>query len=172
MALSLVVEHLDFSRLGAAALSGMLDSNRPDVQNTGIELARLHFHELDPGQLADRLVEHPHVNMRAFALELVTGYLPDGADPLARVERFCRTVLLDTWPQRRTKDGIVSFLATRGLRDEQQARIAVRTLNEALRLSARCDFDHALEALTRIRLAWPQIETAVRLPAMEVGAAP
>jgi hypothetical protein len=170
MALSLVVESLDFSRLGVDALLGMLDSNRQDVQNTGIELARRHFHELGPGKLADRLIEHPHVNMRLFALELITGHLPDGAEPLARVERFCRTVLLDVWPQRRAKDGVIDFLLARGLEDEPQARIAARILNEALRLSARCDFERALEALARLKLAYPQIETAVRLASMEVGA--
>jgi HEAT repeat protein len=172
VALDLLEGALDFARLGARALLGMLDSNREDVQNTAIDLARRHFAQLDAGELVDRLVEHPHVNMRAFALELVVRHLPDGPGPLAGVERFCRTILLDTWPQRRAKDDVIDFLADRGLRDEHQAAVAAHTLQEALRMEARCDFERALEALVRIRLAFPQVEAAagaVGLPAALVG---
>jgi hypothetical protein len=172
VALRLLEDHLDFARLGVRALLGMLDSNRADVQDAAVGLARREFGRLDPGELVDRLIEHPHVNVRGFAVELVVGYLADGAEALAKVERFCRAVLLDVWPQRRAKDEVIGLLGRRGLRDEGQAAVAARVLGDAVRMQGRCDFERALEALVRIRLAFPGVGAgAVGLPAELVGGA-
>jgi hypothetical protein len=163
VALRLLEQNLDVERVGTAPLLGMLDSNREDVQNTAIDLARKYADRLDAGELVDRLIEHPHVNMRRFALELVTRHLPDGEAALAKVERFCRAILLDVWPRRREKDDVIALLTARGLRDEGQARVAARVLSEGLRMSARFDFDAALAGLVRIKLAYPAVEADVRL---------
>jgi hypothetical protein len=164
VALRLLEDNLDVERCGTAPLLGMLDSNREDVQNTAMDLARKYADRLNPTELVDRLIEHPHVNVRRFALDLVIRHLPDGPEALAKVERFCRTILLDLWPRRREKDDVIALLTTRGLRDEAQAAVAARVLGEALRLSARCDFDAALAGLVRIKLAYPKTEADVRLP--------
>ena len=53
-------------------------------------MAMQHFGLFSPDKLVFRLVEHPHPNMRRFALDLVTKHLPPGTDPLARLKEFCR----------------------------------------------------------------------------------
>ena len=94
-------------------LTGLLDSNRTDVQDFGIELVRKYLPALPLADLIDRLVEHPHPNMRRFALDLVTQHLPPDTDALARLKEFCRAALFDLWPQRKVKSGLIDFPARR-----------------------------------------------------------
>jgi hypothetical protein len=101
--------------------------------------------------------------MRRFALEMVVAHLPAGPEPLAELERFSRTILLDTWPSRREKSSLIALLGERGLADEASARVAARLLDEALALAAKVDFERALAALARLRLAYPEVESVVRV---------
>ncbi|HYE18848.1 MAG TPA: HEAT repeat domain-containing protein [Tepidisphaeraceae bacterium] len=170
-ALALLRDHLDVARTGPAALLGMLDSNRTDVQDVAIDLARQNALLLDLPAMAARLVEHPHPHMRQFTLETVIAHLPAGPAPLAGLERFCRTILLDTWPSRREKNDLIAFLGERGLAGEEQARIAARLLDETLALAAKYDFERALAALARLRMSYPRIESGVRVPELQPGGA-
>jgi hypothetical protein len=133
----------------------MLDSNRADVQDVAIDLARKSAGLLNLPALAARLVEHPHRHVRQFALDMVTAHWPAGAASLAGLERFCRTILLDTWPSRREKSGLIGFLLDRGLEGEAQAVVAARVLGEAMSVATRVDFELALAATTRLSLAFP-----------------
>src|SRR5262249_9938998 len=110
-----------------------------------------------------RLVEHPHPNMRRFALELVVGHLPAGPEALARLEPFFRAALFDLWPDRRVKQRVLAFLVARGLEDERQAEAAAAILRDVGRVEGRADFERALEGLVRLKLAFPQVEGAVQL---------
>jgi hypothetical protein len=147
--------------LGAAGLMALLDSNRADVQDMGRELARRHMAELDPRVLMARLVEHPHPNMRRFALDLVAEHLPDGPAALARLEPFFRASMLDLRPDRLLKRRVIDFLLRRGLRDAGEARVAARLLGEFARMDARADLEHALEAIVRLSLAHPGLDSPV-----------
>jgi hypothetical protein len=151
-------ESLDLERL-----LGLLDSGQAEVQNLGQELARLRLASLPADELAYRLVQHPHPNMRRFALELVLGHLPDGGEPLARLEAFFRTALFDLWPDRRLKERVLDFLSERGLRDEHQAGVAGRILSDVARVQGRSDFERALVALVRLKLAFPDLAVPISL---------
>ncbi len=151
--------------LGLDGLMGLLDSNRVDVQNVGQELMRQHFAQLDAAELVFRLVQHPHPNMRRFALDLAINHLPDGAEPLGKLEGFFRAALFDLWPERPVKRGVLDFLTARGLRDEGQAAVAVGILADAVRLQGRADFERALEGLVRLQLSYPHLQAGVKLRA-------
>ncbi len=172
-ALDLVRTRLDFTALGMAGVGGLLDSNRPDVQDLGVELARRHLGQLDPVALAGRLAEHPSPHARPFALELVTGHLPPGPAALAAVARFCRTVLLDTRPiaPRAPRRAVIAILLARGLADAEQAAIALDLLGEAVRFAGRADFERALDAVVRLKLAHPQLDAAGVTVGLPVGGA-
>src|SRR5262249_37717098 len=137
LAFDLLRRWTDAATLGLDGVLGLLDSNRPDVQELGRELATRHLGELPAGELAFRLAQHPHPGMRDFALDLVRKHLPRGDDALARVQGFCRSALLDLWPQRPVKRGIVEFLAARGLEDERQAAVAAAVLGDLVRVQGR-----------------------------------
>jgi hypothetical protein len=150
---------------GLDGFVGLLDSNRVEVQDLGRDLVRQYFPRLPVAELIGRITEHPHPNVRRFALELVVGHLPPGAEPLSRLSQFFRSALFDVWPERRVKRQVIDFLAKRGLEDEGQAAVAAGLLGEFVRLQSRGDFERALEALARIRLAFPKADNPLTLRA-------
>ncbi|MEA2632420.1 MAG: hypothetical protein QOE66_2639, partial [Chloroflexota bacterium] len=155
LAFDLLRHEVGLETLGFEGLLGLLDSNRPDVQDVGRELAKRNFAAIDPRILVARLVEHPHPNMRRFALDLVVEYLPDGPDALARIGWFFRAAVLALRPDRLVKRRVIDFLLRRGLRDPDQGEVAARILGEFARMDVRADLEHALEALARLGLAHP-----------------
>jgi len=163
LAFDLLRRLVDLERLGIEGLLGLLDSNRIDVQDLGQELTRKHFALVAADELVLRLVQHPHPHMRGFALELAVQHLPEGAAPLAKLARFFRAALFDLWPERKIKRRVIDFLAERGLRDAEQAAVAAGILDDVVRLHGRTDFERALEALVRLKLAYPELEAAVHL---------
>jgi hypothetical protein len=69
--------------------------------------------------------------------------------------------MLDLRPDRLLKRRSIDFLLSRGLRDADQARVAVRLLGEFVRMDVRSDFEHALEAIVRLNLAYPGVPSPV-----------
>jgi HEAT repeat protein len=161
LAFDLLRHHIGLESLGPEGLMGLLDSNRPDVQDVARELVKRHFAELKPRVLVARMVEHPHPNMRRFALDLVVEHLPDHVDALIGVEWFLRAAMLDLKPDRLVKRRVIDFLLRRGLRDEYQAEVAARLLGEFARMDVRADFEHAMEALVRLNLEYPGLNSPV-----------
>jgi hypothetical protein len=161
LAFDLLRNAIGLGTLGPVGLMGLLDSNRTDVQDLGRELAKRHVVELDPRVLMARLAEHPHPNMRRFALDLIVEHLPDGFPALARLEPFFRAAMLDLRPDRLVKRRSIDFLLRRGLRDADQARVAARMLGEFARMDVRADLEHALEAIVRLNLEYPGLASPV-----------
>lgn len=149
--------------LGLETLTGLLDSNQIEVQELGKELAMRGLASLPVQELVGRLVQHPHPNMRRFALDLVVQHLPDNAAELASLDQFFRGALFDLWPERVVKQRVLDFLIERGLRAEGQARVVVPILTDVVRMQGRADFEHALEGLVRIKLAFPEVASPVTL---------
>jgi hypothetical protein len=166
VAFDLIRHAIGLETLGSEGLMGLLDSNRVDVQNLGRELAKKHMASIDSRVLMFRLVEHPHPNLRRFALDLAVESLPDDAFSLDRLEPFFRSAMFDLQPDRLVKRRVIDFLLRRGLRDADQARIALRLLGEFAELGVRDDFEHALEAVVRIKLEHPGLDSTV---AVELG---
>ncbi len=149
--------------LGLDGVVGLIDSNRLDVQAVGCDLVQQHFESLPTEELIYRLAEHPHPALRPFTIELIVNHLPDGPEPLERVQGFFRMGLFDLWPSREVKREVIDFLGARGLKDERQAKVAAGLLQELVRVQGRADFERALEALVRIKLAFPELVTNIRL---------
>ena len=74
---------------------------------------------------------------------------------------WIRAALFDLWPQRKVKEGIVAFLTARGLEDEKQAAVVSAVLGDVVRVQGRADFENALEALVRLKLAYPEVPSTV-----------
>lgn len=156
---------VDVASLGLDGIVGLCDSNRPDVQTFGREMALKHFDSLDTAELLHRLAEHPAPVIRRFAVDLAVAHLKDGFVALSRLEAFFRRALLDVLPDRREKRLVVEFLRERGMRDERQAEVASRVLGEFVRTRGRADFESALDALVRLKLQYPQVESVVGVEA-------
>jgi hypothetical protein len=168
LAFGILRDEIGFESLGLDGIIGLVDSNRPDVQEVGCDLVQKHFASLPTGEVLRRLLEHPHPRLRPFTLDLVLNHLPDGAEALAQVQDFCRSALFDLWPDRSVKRRVVGLLLARGLRSEAEASVAAKLLTEAVRVKGRGDFESSLEALVRLKLEHPGLETVVHLRAEEV----
>src|SRR5262249_4685668 len=116
---------------------------------------------LDPEDLIKKLSQHPHRNMKKWVSALIVKHLKAGLIPLAGLEEFFRTVLLDTNPDRAMKHAIVGFLAERGLVDEQEAEICAWLLGEFVRSKTKDDLERAIIALTKIKMAYPSIDATL-----------
>jgi hypothetical protein len=158
-----LVRQIDLAVLGLDGLLGLLDSNRVDVQDLGKELVRKNLDHLHADEMVFRLAQHPHPNMRHFVLDLVEKHLPGGAGSLAQLGRFFRAAIFDSWPQRAVKHRVIDVLQRRGLQDASQAAVAAGILGDAVHLHGRADSERALEALVRIKLAYPEVEAGVTL---------
>jgi hypothetical protein len=101
--------------------------------------------------------------MHPFALELAIQYLQEGKESLAQMKGFCRSALLNLWPSRKVKKLTIQFLAARGSEDAGQGQIAAALLGDIVRMQGRADFENALEALVRIKLAHPEVAATVDL---------
>lgn len=150
---------IDLGALGVEGIIALCDANRAEVQSFGREMALRHFDRVEAQDLIQRLAQHPSPPMRRFAMDLVAGHLKDGFVPLAKLEGFFRRALLDVAPSRAEKRRVVEFLVARGLRDERQAEVSSRVLGELARTKAKADVDAALDALVRLKLAFPEVES-------------
>lgn len=155
------IGELDFEHLGFDAVLALCDSNRVEVQNMGKEMVRRSFEEMDAEDVTRRLAEHPHRNVRRFVVDLVVDHLEPGAEALARLNGFFRAVLFDLRPERRLKRCVIDFLKERGLANADEAVVAAGILDDAIRTSFQMDFEHALVALTQLRLARPEVASLV-----------
>jgi hypothetical protein len=155
---------VDPARLGLEGLLGLLDSNQAEVQQAGHELALRHLDRLDAAELVSRLMEHPGADIRAFALELMTGRLAT-PPPLPELERFLRAGLFALDPRRKVKTRLIELIVERGLAEPAEASTAARLLGEIVQVRERADFEEALEGLVRLRLAYPELDTPIVLAA-------
>lgn len=139
--------------MGLEILIGIVDATYPEVQDLGKALIERRIAALPTQELLSKLLEHPHPNMRRFVLDRLVSHLKDGFVALAATEEFFRTVFLDIRPDRALKRDAVAFLERRGLQDPSQAEIALRLLGELVKSKTVFDFDAALGAIARIKLA-------------------
>jgi hypothetical protein len=154
---------IDLMALGLDGLLGLADSNRVEVQNLAQQLIVKHLDVLDSHELIGRLGQHPHPNMRRFAVELTVRHLKPGFVRLARLEQMFRSALFDLWPERAVKLSVIDFLGRRGLQDENQAGVAAGILGDFARTKGSLDRDRALTALVKIQLQFSALSTSVKL---------
>jgi hypothetical protein len=166
-AFDLIREKIDIGSLGLEGVIGLCDSNRTDVQDFGKALVTRHVTDGTGGLVVEdvlsRLVQHPHPNMRNFALDLAVRYLRPGFVQLAKIEPLCRAILFDLWPSLKAKRTVIDFLTARGLADVGQAEVAARILSEYVHTKGRADFERVIEGLVRIGLEHPEVASAVRV---------
>jgi len=176
VAFDLLRTKIDIAALGLDGLIGLCDSNRSDVQDLGKELVRREIERDAPGvqpqEVLSRLVQHPHRNMRGFALDLAMKYLRSGFVQMSKIQMLCRAILFDLWPSRRDKNKVIDFLVERGLADERQAEVAAGILGDYVRTQGRADFERIMEGLVRLQMAYPHVESPVHIEAAAQTEAP
>lgn len=140
------------------AVLEMLDSSSEEVEELARELLDRTRGRWDPVAVLSRLLEHPRAAMRRFVIEEIQLHLMGDLTRLESPRLFFRTVLFDLKPSAAVKRKAIELLAQNGERDEEMARLAVDVLGSIVRTETREDFEDALAALARIKLAFPGIE--------------
>jgi hypothetical protein len=140
------------------AVLEMLDSSSEQVEEFARELLEQKHRHWDPVAVISRLLEHPRAAMRRFVIDEIQLHLLGDLSRLESPEDFFRTVLFDLKPSWAVKRKAIELLAQNGERDERMARMAVAVLGSVVRTQTREDFEDALAALARVRLAYPEIE--------------
>ena len=144
-------------------VQGLCDSNREDVQSYGKSRMSALLPQMDAGELLGRLSEHPHRNMRSYALELILKHLLEGAMPLEPVLPLFRALFFDMHPSAAEKSKAIDFLVQRGMLEVEQAVLSARLLGELVRSGVRRDADAAVVGLTRLSLQFPELESPLKV---------
>lgn len=157
------LQQATLENLGLAGLMVLLDSNIEDVQELATAIARKNIASLASADLLQKLAEQPHRRIRQFVLELALECLDDDSLSLDWLQGFARAVLFSPWPRKKEKQMVCDFLKVRGLQDLHQAEIAIRILGDWVRSATLSDANRAMEILIRLRLAFPELPSTVRL---------
>jgi hypothetical protein len=163
-AAGLLERDIDTSHLSLDALVGLADATHVDVQDLAKTFIAQRLRDLPTQELLQKLLEHPHRNMRRFVLDLVRAHLKDGFVALAASEEFFRTVFLDVSPDRSIKRDAIAFLKQRGQKDRAQAEVALRLLSEVLKSKTVFDFELALDAVVHLKLAMHATDSPLDAP--------
>jgi hypothetical protein len=158
-----LLDKIDLMPLGLDGLLGLADSTRPDVQTKAQSILTAAMDRLDVHELLARLGQHPSSLMRKYAVDLAIKHLKPGFVRLAKLELLFRSSLLDVWPDRPTKRKVIAFLGERGQQDENQAEVAAQILGDFVRTHTVDDRERALQALVKIQLRFPTVQTPVVL---------
>lgn len=160
-----LLRRADFATLGLDGIISLCDSGVADVRAFGREQVEAHFDAIDVQALLFALVEHPARDMRRLAFELVEAHLAPGFVPLARLEGFCRAVLMDLSPDLQVKVALLAFLERRGAADERQAELVTEWLGRVVRTHTSTDFERVMTVLATVQLAFPDVPSEVQLGA-------
>ncbi len=152
--------------LGRSVALGFLDSRRVDVQDLGRDLLFRHADDLGGVEIdgiVDRLAQHTHRNVHRVALQLLLRTPPARVSLRPGLLPLFRSALFDLAPDGTVKRSLLDLLRAAGVRDEGNARFAVELLSDFVGTEGKRDFEVALAALVEIRLAFPQLPSAVTL---------
>ncbi len=155
-----LIDGVDLLPLGLDGLMGLADSTRVDVQKKAHEILEraIAAEAVDVHELLARLGQHPSPVTRRYAVDMAVKHLKPGFVRLAKLELLFRAALFDVWPERQVKRTVIAFLGERGQQDENQAGVAAQVLSDFVRTQCVDDRERALEALVKIKLAFPSVE--------------
>ena len=138
-------------------LVAICDSVRPEVQRLGRELISRAFREEDGPRYLVQLAEHPSAELQLFATNYLERYASDDSQRLQTLTPYFLAVLCRVNIGAVARRRVLAFLQAQALRSEAAARIVIEILG---RTSATIAIGHraaAIEALVRIRRAYPAL---------------
>ncbi|MFK7983849.1 MAG: hypothetical protein AB8G86_27985 [Saprospiraceae bacterium] len=145
------------------------DSTRPDVQEFGKKMMVKFFDEGKGEAYLMQLSQHPNVSLQLFATNYLQDFAAGKLPNFIRLKRYFKTVLCGLYKGGTTKKRIFDFMESEALNNKEIASHAVEILNEvaltvAIRDKARC-----IQALHRIRRAYPELGSVLEIEAPLIG---
>jgi len=149
-------------------LVGVCDSVRSDVQRFGRELITRFFREEDGQEYLLRLSEHPSESLQLFVTNYLERYAADNVERLAGLEPYFLSVLSRVNKARIAKLRVLQFLEREALKSEPAARVVAEILARQSATCVKRDRAACLQAMVRIRGAFPAIPLPIRERPVEV----
>lgn len=152
-----LIRAIPANQLSFEALISLLDSNRSAVQNFAKNLLQ---EQLDPAQLprlVQCLLEHPHVPLQCYAIELLDQALPEGVVALRSAMLFMRTVLMRINFPRTARLRLMRFIRQRASQDLDQATLIHDMLGQVLRSAQKRQFEEVAMLLSELQQRYPSL---------------
>ncbi|HXG66470.1 MAG TPA: hypothetical protein VNO70_15330, partial [Blastocatellia bacterium] len=154
--------------LSPGVLVGICDSVREDVQAFGRALITEYFREEDGQEYMLKLSEHPSADLQLFVTNYLERYAADSSERLKELAPYFVSVLSRVNRARVAKDRIFAFMLAEAMKGEAAARIVAGILTRQSVTIAIGDKAATIEAMLKIRRAYPQIEMPIRVKSVEV----
>lgn len=167
-AFDLFREQFTADDLSTSALVAMCDSVREDVQQFGRELVTRLFDESQGPEYLRRFAEHPSTTMQLFTSNYLDRYAANGAESLAELELFFRSVLSRVNQGRVAKDRVYRLLQREAGKSPEHARVIAGILARQSATIAVGDKARAIEILADIRARYPYIDSPLEIIPVEV----
>jgi predicted DNA-binding WGR domain protein len=151
-----------------AILVSICDSVREDVQQLGRELITRFFQEESGPEYLLKLSEHPSADLQLFATNYLERYAANDPARLRQMKPYFISVLSRVNRARVAKDRVLEFLTAEAEKSEQSAGIVADVLTRQSVTIAIGDRAAAIEAMLRIRQAYPQIKLPITVREPEV----
>ncbi|HEY8563247.1 MAG TPA: HEAT repeat domain-containing protein [Pyrinomonadaceae bacterium] len=159
---------LTAAQLTPDVLVAICDSVNDETQKFGRELLLHYFREENGVEYLIKLSEHPSGSMQFFATNYLENYAAGAPEKFEKLAPYFVRVLSLVNRARASKDRVLRFMETEALKSEQSARIAAGILARQSATLAIGDKAAMIEAMLKIRRAFPQIDLPIKVKQAEV----
>jgi hypothetical protein len=156
------------NELSVAILVSLCDSVRPDVQQFGREMITRLFADQDGPEYALKLAEHPSPSMQMFAANFLERYAGDNPERLRELAFYFHSVLARVNQGRVAKDRVLNYIQKVSQSSVESAAVVAEVLGRLSATVAVGDRARAIEILTGIQTAHPEVAMPLRVLPVEV----
>jgi predicted DNA-binding WGR domain protein len=149
-------------------LVSVCDSVRPEVQAFGRKLITRFFAEADGQEYLLKLSEHPTATLQTFATNYLERFAADSPERLKELRHYFLSVLSRVNKARVAKNRVLAFLTAEAQKSEEAARIVAEILTRQSATLAISDKAATIEAMLKIKSAYPHIALPIQVNQPEV----
>lgn len=149
-------------------LVAICDSVREDVRKFGRDLITRYFQEQDGQLYLLRLSEHPSVDLQMFATNYLERFAADSPERLEHLTFYFTSVLSRVNRARVAKQRVLAFLTAEAVKSVEAARVVAGILERQSLTMAIGDKAKAIEAMLKIRAAYPEVPLPLSIKPVEV----
>ena len=149
-------------------LIAIADSVKEETQKFGRDLLLTYFETENGAEYLLKLSEHVSASMQLFATNYLENHAADSPEKFEKLAPYFTRVLSLVNRSRPAKDRVLKFMETEALKEEKSAKIAAEILARQSGTLAIGDKAKMIEAMLKIRRAFPEIILPIKINQTEV----
>ena len=146
-----------------AAIIGICDNTRDDVQRFGRELITEFFEEGDGVEYLSKLSQHPSRNVQLFTTNFLANYAADNFERLQLLRPYLVTVLSNVCQGRVAKDRVTRFLLAEALKSEKAANLVGSIFERQSVTYSLTDKAAYIQGMCAIRDRYPVVSLPIKV---------